>query len=124
MGPVPTNYYDALRYGRDIALALLRVAPRGSHRSRTDKISAIGALHLLELQFEGRPRPHSNNGVAIYKFWSTLLHFIMMEPTQQNVERFRLQHELETSHEEIDVLRERLKRTRARRRKGASHETR
>ena len=108
-GPVPTNYYDALRYGRDMALALLRVAPRGC-RTRSDDIEVFGAIYLLEQQIASQPKPHSNSGTAVYKFWSTLLHFIMMEPTHENVEHFRLQHELEISHEEIDVLRERLKR--------------
>ena len=53
-GPVPTNYYDPLRYGRDMALALLRVGPQGK-RTRTDDIEVIGATDPLEDQIAGRP---------------------------------------------------------------------
>src|SRR4029450_11001242 len=46
-GPVPTNYYDALRYGRDMALALLRIAPRGC-RTRSDDMEVFGAFYWVE----------------------------------------------------------------------------
>jgi hypothetical protein len=118
-GPVPTNYYDALRYGRDMALALLRVAPQGTRR-RSDDIQVIGAIYLLEGQFASRPKPHSSNGVAVYKFWSTLLHFIGVAPTHQNVENFRRNHEMDLRYEEICVLRERVRRLSVKRRRARS----
>jgi hypothetical protein len=117
-GPVPTNYFDAMRYGRDMALALLRIAPKGN-RSRSDDIEAIGAIYLLEDQFASRPRPRGNNATAIYKFWSTLLHFIMKEPTQDNVERFRRMDEMDLRYEEICILRDRMRRLLAKRRRKA-----
>jgi hypothetical protein len=118
-GPVPKNYFEAVRYGRDMALALLRVAPQGS-RTRVDDIQALACCWLLEMQIEGRPKKNSNDSTAIYMFWKTLLHFIGEPPTHHNVQRYLLKDELGLKDDEIVVLRNQVTRLSSKRRRSGT----
>lgn len=108
----PAGYFDGLRYGRDVALAILRVAPEGI-RTRSDDVGCLAGDFMIELQFEnGIPKNGSGASAAIHAFWDALLHFIFVSPTHQNVEAFRAKTEGSRCHSEISLLRAQLSRAR------------
>lgn len=110
----PANYWDALRYGRDVALAILRVAPEGT-RQRIDDVGCLAGIFMLDLQFgNGKPRDGRGADAAIFAFWDAMLHFIFEEPTYHNVEAFRARTELARTQDEITALRGQLVQARKR----------
>lgn len=101
----PSGYYAGLRYGLECALALLRIAPKGS-RDRVDEISYFGNT-LREMQVFDKSGK-SGAYYAAWKFWDVMLDFTMQPATHANVVRYRTKHLIDLLDEEVSSLRAQL----------------